>query len=528
MLTDKATIAPGAGVVTPSWRHGRCAAWLTSALVAVASATLTGCAQVDATADYRRAAALVSERTGAADVFDPHAEQIIAERRAALLVDGLTIDEAVQLALLNNRDLQAVFLEIGVSRADVVQSALLSNPTLALGFNFPEGGGLVDFTLGFAQQIAELWQIPVRRRIAENTLQRTIFTAGRAAVDLAGQVRGACFALLALRRAGELTEENVHLTEQVAQVAQRQFAAGQVSEFDVNLTRTALLDVRADAVTIQGQVEIAEATLANLLGLSRSTGTWRLTDSLPESPPALPQERELLERAAAQRLDARAAEAIVSAAEDEVVLQVRRVFPGLELGLAFERGERRALPGRKILADTARASVAAGQLTAPTIESRGQRGIARSQIINAKLGPSLALTLPIWDQNQAQIARAEFQLLQARAQHERLLDSIALDVTRAASTARASLGLIHLHRDQSIPLARATVEGATQLYQAGERDVIVLVEAQEVLVKRRRDWVNALRTYAIAMADLESAVGGSLVVQTPPPGTAAEARHAKP
>jgi outer membrane protein TolC len=211
-----------------------------------------------------------------------------------------------------------------------------------------------------------------------------------------------------------------------------------------------------------------------------------------------------------QRLDARAAASEVHAADDELALQYRRLFPNVELGFASERNDRRALPGRDLLADTARASVAAGRLTAPTIASRGQRAQARRQIIDAKLGPSLAVTLPIWDQNQAQIAKARIRSIQKRTQYERILDSIALQISDASNRAQTAAELVRFHREQGLPLAESTVDGAKRRYEAGESGVLELVEAQETLVQRRRDLVGALRDYAVALAELESAVGGRL------------------
>jgi len=48
-----------------------------------------------------------------------------------LLSAPLNVHEAVQIALLNNPDLQATFEDIGISQADLVQAGLLKNPAFA-------------------------------------------------------------------------------------------------------------------------------------------------------------------------------------------------------------------------------------------------------------------------------------------------------------------------------------------------------------------------------------------------------------
>src|SRR5271170_3413627 len=51
---------------------------------------------------------------------------------AELLRHALSAEDAVQIALLNNRSLQASFEELGVSEADLVQSGRLPNPRFTL------------------------------------------------------------------------------------------------------------------------------------------------------------------------------------------------------------------------------------------------------------------------------------------------------------------------------------------------------------------------------------------------------------
>src|SRR5437867_1311568 len=80
---------------------------------------LTGCATVDQRAGFSDISAAVEARSGKRAVWylgtelDVH----VAQEVQALLQDTLTADGAVQVALLNNRDLQAVYAELGVAQA---------------------------------------------------------------------------------------------------------------------------------------------------------------------------------------------------------------------------------------------------------------------------------------------------------------------------------------------------------------------------------------------------------------------------
>jgi cobalt-zinc-cadmium efflux system outer membrane protein len=468
---------------------------------------LWGCAKVEPGADFQRADQLITERTGSPSVYDPQAECLIQERIDELLADGLTIDEAVQVALLNNRGLQSAFQEIGVSRADVVQAGLLSNPTFSMLIKPPAGGGRPDSEFSIAQQLVDLWQIPVRKKIAKAQLEATVLGVAHRGITLAFDVRVRALELLALQRGEDALHENLKLVQQSLQLAQRQFEAGAVSQLDVNLARGTVIDVQLELIALRRELEVARTNLALLLNLSENK-TWSLRDTLPEPAPVAAQ--GLLALALQQRLDARVAESKVRAAEGDLRQEYLKIFPNIEAGFDLEVLESRALPGRQIPADTARASIANGMLTAPSIQTRGERAIERRQIINEILGPSLALTVPIFDQNQAQIAKARYRVIQRRKDYEDLLDKIANEVDQASEVARTVRSLVSYYNEQALPQAQTGIEGAQRLYEAGQQGIAVLIDAQEMLTTRRRAYVRALGDYAVAMAELERAVGGRL------------------
>jgi len=471
---------------------------------------LPACVTVDPRADYRRAQELVTQQTGVRDSYDPAGEQEIAQRVHQLLEHGLSINDATSIALLNNKGLQSLFQEIGIARADVVQSGLPSNPTLSFGVRFPEGGGRSELTAGLAQQIVDLWQIPIRKRIAEARLEQTILLLAQRAQELAGDVRRRYYGLVASERAVALGREHAALTQRSLDVAQARFDVGEADALEVNLARGSLLNIRTELTRLEGDQEVAEIALARSLGLSRSYAPWTLSNPLPQ-PRSLDSDRAaLLSRAASGRLDVRSGELAVQAAEDEFIRQCRNVFPSIVLGITGERTERAPIPGRDVLADTARASVAAGQLTAPSIQSRSQREQARSQAIDALLGATVSMTLPLWDQNQAGISKARFAVVQRRKDLENLHDDIALAVGHALIRTRTLAAVAVMYEAEVQPNDTANIEGARALYETGQQNILVLLDAQEALTTHQRRYVEALRDYAVAIVDLELAVGAPL------------------
>ena len=482
----------------------------------LAVAAVGGCARVEPGKDYGRAKDLIRQQTGNDAVYDPGDETVVQAKVDELLQGGLTVEKAVSLALLNNPAFQSLFLEIGASRADLVQSALFTNPSLSFGGLFPEGGGRSRLVASGAQQIADLWQIPVRKKIAQSQLEQTVLSIAFRATTFTAEVKAQYYQVLALRQAESITRDHVKLVEESVDLVQRRFEAGEASFFDVNLAKANVVDARLELVDLGRQRAVAEAGLLHMLGASRRMQQCVFADSLPGLGPLSADYVTLLAMADSQRLDAQMASCKVQAAEDEIVREYLRIFPDVTMGFDFERVESRGIPGRTILADTARDSVAAGTLTAPTIQSRGQRNLERGQIIDTVLGPTITATLPIMDQNQAQIAKARVRALQARKDQNDLLDLIAQQVRQSLAVAQSSAELVRMYEVEGLPQARENVEGSRNVFQAGEQSVLILIEAQEILIRRQIAYVNALRDLAAALAQLESAIGGQLPAAATP------------
>src|SRR5437016_1811345 len=82
----------------------------------------------------------VNERTGLAVRWQQDAaarEEALAQVRA-ILKKPLTVNRAVQIALLNNRELLATFEDVGVSAADLREAGMWKNPGVDLSVRFPD------------------------------------------------------------------------------------------------------------------------------------------------------------------------------------------------------------------------------------------------------------------------------------------------------------------------------------------------------------------------------------------------------
>lgn len=468
---------------------------------ALACSLLAGCASLDARHELERSAAAVESAVGVSSELLMLDETTAREKTAALLADGLSADEAVQVALLNNPRVRAAMLSIGVSRADFVQSTLFTNPTLTLSLRLPDGGGLANFEAALTQNIAELWLIPARRRVAQQELDRTVLDAARIAASVALEARIAY--VHAVRAGGQqlLAQEQLAIAERLVEIAGLRQQAGSGSEIDINLARsqrleaqTALRDARLAGVE-------ARAELARLLGLSTPPEALNPTDRLDEPKAGLAGAETLQQLAREHRLDLRIADHTVAAAEARLREERVRFLKSLEVGLALERGERRSPGDRNWVAETFYDSLQSRALTPPNLMPRPSEG---QDVI---LGPTLGVELPLWDQNQARIAKAERLLAQSTQLRDALLIDVAQDIHSRLARAQTAAENARFYRDEQLPAAERSAQLSRDAYRAGRLPFLSVLEAERNLLTARSGYLAALEAAALATIDLERSTG---------------------
>ncbi len=462
------------------------------------------CATVDPKPDYLRTGGHIRAATGVAQPYDPQREDI-RERVDDLLENGISAQEAVQICLLNNPGLQSAFLDIGIARADLVQAGLFSNPFLGIATRFPDGGGLANLEAGIAQNLAELWQIPIRKKAAKRELDRAVLRIAREAALLATECKAAYYDAVGADARLEIAEENFSIAKNLLDMALARKQAGTATELDVNLSRSLAIQAELNAAAARLDASDARRRLATLLGLESDAQQWQLIDELPDPPPETLEPERLIAAAKGWRLDLRSARQAVEAAAWRVKEQYRLIFPTVEVGIELEREERRPRSGRNLLADTARSSLASGALTAPEIEPRSARRAEKGQDII--VGPSLGIELPLFDQNQAQIARARYAYEQAIKNLDALERVVTQEVRSAVDRAVTAWRMAQMYRDRSVPLAKRNLALSREAFEAGQASFLTVLEAQRFYLESRRGYIDAARAAAVAIPELERVIG---------------------
>ena len=433
---------------------------------------LAGCATVDPTASYDKAADHVRKATGETELYRPDDEQGVERRVAELLANGLTLEEAGQITLLNNREVQAALLQIGIAEADLVQSGLFSNPSLSGVLRFPSGGGLVGLEAGLAQSISDLWQIPLRRRASEQARDRTILEVAKLVADKLYAVREQYLRVVAAEGAVEIADESRDVANQLLELAVDRQEAGSGNSIDVNTARSELL--KKQVLTRRASIGVVEARagLVKLLGIAALGNEVQLEGQLPDAPERSLSLRKLQAVADEHRLDLLAAREAVDAAAAWVKLQRRMFFRVVEAGGEYEREPRAA-------GDSSEISV----------------------------GPTLSTELPLFDQNQAQLARAEYLYSGAVKRLEGLQISVQQEVHVAYERQAKLWSLADFYKENVIPQQEESLQLAREAYQLGEVSFFSVLQAQTGFLSAREEQLKTRFAACAATVELERVAG---------------------
>ena len=388
-----------------------------------ASLVLSGCATFSQDGGMESVSNLTEQRTGQA-VTRPLTAQAAsgnAERVSALLKQPLDPNTVVQIALLNNRGLQASFAELGVAEADYVQSGRMRNP----GFSFQrlKSGDSLEIDRSVTFDLIGLLTLPLRSGIEQRRFEQAKLLAASTAVQLAADTRRAYFEAVAARQTALYMEQVQGAAEATAELAKRMARVGNWSKLEQAREQAFYADATTQVARSKHNAVAAREQLLQLLGLWGADTAITLPDRLPDLPKLPTEVVDLENQAMAQRLDLQVA---------------KRDTEATAKGLGLTRAT-----GFINVLDAGYAN-------------KSQTGRPREN------GYTVSLELPIFDWGSARTAKAEALYMQAVARTQDTAIRARSEVRQAYSAYRTSYDVARHYRDEVVPLRRK-ISGEMQL-----------------------------------------------------------------
>ena len=442
--------------------------WLCLLLVA-----LTGCASVNLDAGFSEVGAAVEERAGTRIVWNrgTDLDHEAAETVRALLGTRFTADDAVQIAMLNNRDLQAIYSDLGLAQADLVQAGLFRNPIFDAAVLFPLSGIRPELQLTVVISFLDALYVPLRKRVAAARFEEAKLRVSGAVLDLAAEVRRAFYEHQANEQMLELRQAIVQALVASWEVSRRLHEAGNTTDLDLARDRAAAETSKLALRSTEIIVRQSRERLNDLMGTWGEQTRWEIDGRLPEVP-AEPPPTNGLERVALSRsMDlSRARQRIITAGQQLGYDRATAFIPEAEVGAEAER------------------------------EPEG----------SWRVGPVFSVPIPLFDQGQARVGRAVAEL--RRTQQEYYAMGVRIRATARAVRDRilGARDRALYYRDILLPLQERIVNEAQLQYNAMQIGIFQLLRDRERQIETGVAYVETLREYWLARTDLLQLSSGRL------------------
>ena len=391
----------------------------------------------------------------------------IDQRVAELLARPLTVDDAVQVALLSNRGLQAGFQELGIAEADLVQAGRLPNPGIVLARKTQ--GSEVEIERLFIFNLARLITIPMVSEVESRRFAQTQAMVTLQVLALAADTRKAYFNAVAAEESARYMRQVMQAAEASAELARRMEQVGNFNKLQRAREQSFYADSALNVARAEQARRSTRERLTRLLGVWGAQSQFALPERLPDLP-ASQTELPGLERVALeQRLDVRSARLTVEQTAKSLGLtRTTRFINVLEFG------------------------------------------VIRNSFNEAPLqsGYEIGFELPLFDWGDARVAKAESIYLQALDRAAQTAINARSEVREAYAGYRLAYDIARHHRDEIVPARQRIADENLLRYNGMLIGVFELLADARAQIASVNNYIGSLRDFWIAQADLEMALIG--------------------
>ena len=384
----------------------------------------------------------------------------------------MTAEDAVRVAISNNRSLRATLRELGVYRGRLVQAGLVANPAVDFDIRHPNDPVQpVQFDLGLEWDLTHSLLAPVRAGVARAELDAARHRAASAVIDLGFRVRAAVYATQASQSRLTVVTRALDTFAAGRDAARALTESGNVIALDRATHEAAYESARITVAQLELEVLERREALSRLLGAHGEEAEWSLRDEMP----ALPEQYEVV-----PDLERRAITASLALQEQRSALEAHARRTGLTRAEGL-------IPDVSVDVH---------------IEQDGQFW---------EVGGGARVTLPLFDRRQGTLTAHEATF---DAAMERYVGA-SIDLRSRARSARNRVLSAHLRARQYatviVPARRRVLEQWMLQYNAMQIGVFVLLQARRDELDAQMRAIETAREFYTAKAALEALLAGRAV-----------------
>ena len=398
------------------------------------------------------------------------ADRQASEKRVAeILARPLSTEDAVQVALLNNRGLQARFHDLGISESDLVQAGRLPNPHFSM--MRARLGDEYKIEQALTLNVLALVTMPLALEVEKRRLARTQREVAMDVLKLAGETRVAYYSAVAAEEGARYMRKVMEAAEASAELARRMARIGNWSKLNQAREHSFYADATLQLAKAENNATVSREQLTRLMGLWGSQIAFQLPERLPELPKEATDLPSVESAALDMRLDLNAAKLETEAlARNLGLAKATRFINVLEFG-----------PAR----------VLEGQKSDPY-----------------KKGYEVSLELPIFDWGSSKVAKAEAIYMQAVERTAEMAVNARSEVREAYKGYRVSYDIARHYRDEIVPLRKRIADENLLRYNGMLIGIFELLADARSQIASVNSSVEATRDFWIASSNLAMALIG--------------------
>ncbi len=393
-----------------------------------------------------------------------------------LLQKDLTDNIAVQIALLNNQKLQAIYGNLGIAKANLAQAGLLKNPIFSFAYQFSTSSSVTDIiNVGLFQNFLEMLLIPLKKKMAQAELEATKDMLITKILDVIAEIKIAFYTIQAAEQIWLLKKQILLATELSYEAAQKLFTVGNIKDLQVSTERSLYEQSKLDVASWEITVLEAREKLNVLMGLWGNKIHWRISTDLPEVLSMEENFENIENEAIANSIDLKVVrnELLVKAASFGIDTS-KLIFPQFDIGSTSQREE---------------------------------------SVWYA--GPAFNLAIPLFDFGKANSAKAQAVITQKWNEYT----ALAVQIRSKARSSR--FFLLNAFRQSEyldkviVPLAEQITHSVLLQHNAMQLGIFSLLSAKQRELEKKIQYVEMLKEYWISKVILQTLLNGHVLGKTP-------------
>ena len=397
----------------------------------------------------------------------------LAQNQPQIRID---LDQAIQMALQHNHQLNANRTLIQQAEADQITASLRPNPAFTTdamfipffspsSLNGPTLNSVSEFDAGVSYLIERGHKRQARMRAARDQTTVTVTAVKDNERVLTFTVAQQFIQVLLAKSTLQFAQRDLASFANTVNISQSQYKAGAISEGDFLKTKLQLLQFQTDVSTAQVALVQAKAGLRQLIGYDALPANYGVIGDLTYTPLHLNQ-LDLEAKALQLRPDLLAAKEGVTAA-------------GSQYSLAKADGKR--------------------DLTAQLNYTHV------SALNNASMFATIQI--PLFDRNQGEIARTQYAITQSQQTEQAVTDQVLTDVKSAFAGFQTNAQVVDLYLSGYLKEAKDSRDISEYAYHRGAASLLDFLDAERSYRATGLSYRQALAAYMISVEQLRAAVG---------------------